>query len=240
MAMRGIGAFIGLVLVLSALPASAAEFVVVAGGAPGLMPGQVVQSGATLEIPAGASVTLVSESGKTLTLKGPHSGPAGTGGGGGGNPGPGLIKALSGLLTVSGQETASLGTMRGVQPPPPPPDPWVVDIGRSGDHCVPAKGTVRLWRAKKDKARILSLKNLGDKSKSVTDWPAGSSALAWPAEVTLGNGARYLLRLKGSRARRKFNLHLVPAGLPTDAHRAAWMAKKGCETQAMRLLSRLR
>ena len=85
MAMRGIGAFIGLVLVLSALPAPAAEFVVVAGGAPGLMPGQVVQSGATLEIPAGASVTLVSESGKTLTLKGPHSGPAGTGGGGGGN-----------------------------------------------------------------------------------------------------------------------------------------------------------
>ena len=132
-----------------------------------------------------------------------------------------------------------MGTMRGV-PPPPPPDPWVVDIARSGDHCVPAKGTVRLWRAKKDKARILSLKNLGDKSKSVTDWPAGSSALAWPAEVTLGNGARYLLRLKGSRARRKFNLHLVPAGLPTDAHRAAWMAKKGCETQAMRLLSRLR
>ena len=132
-----------------------------------------------------------------------------------------------------------MGTMRGVQPPPPP-DPWVVDIGRSGDHCVPAKGPVRLWRAKKDKARILSLKNLGDKSKSVTDWPAGSSALAWPAEVTLGNGARYLLRLKGSRARRKFNLHLVPAGLPTDAHRAAWMAKKGCETQEMRLLSRLR
>ena len=41
MAMRGIGAFIGLVLVLSALPAPAAEFVVVAGGAPGLMPGQV-------------------------------------------------------------------------------------------------------------------------------------------------------------------------------------------------------
>ena len=38
MAMRGIGAFIGLVLVLSALPAPAAEFVVVAGGAPGLLP----------------------------------------------------------------------------------------------------------------------------------------------------------------------------------------------------------
>jgi hypothetical protein len=238
MAMRGIGAFIGLILVLSALPASAAEFVVVAGGAPGLMPGQVVQSGATLEIPAGASVTLVSESGKTLTLKGPYSGPAGTGAAGGGNPGPGLIKALSGLLTVSGRETASLGAMRGVQPSPPP-DPWVVDIARSGDHCVPAKDPVRLWRAKKDKARILFLKNLGDKSKSVTDWPAGSSALAWPAEVTLGDGGRYLLGLKGSQARR-FNLHLVPAGLPTDAHRAAWMAKKGCVIQAKQLLTKLR
>ena len=68
----------------------------------------------------------------------------------------------------------------------------------------------------------------------------GTLMHAHQSEVTLGNGARYLLRLKGSRARRKFNLHLVPAGLPTDAHRAAWMAKKGCETQAMRLLSRLR
>jgi len=93
---------------------------------------------------------------------------------------------------------------------------------------------------KEKKARILSLKNLVDKSQALADWPADAHVLGWPKEVGLADGARYLLRLKGSRATRKFTLHLVPGDLPTDAHKAAWMADHGCERQARRLIARLR
>ncbi|MCH7937895.1 MAG: hypothetical protein IH994_12535 [Proteobacteria bacterium] len=226
----------------AAFSAQAQQLVVIASGAPSLKPGQVVKSGTAIEIPAGASVTLVSETGKMVTLKGPFSGPAEAGGQGGGQGSADgkLIASLSGLLSGSGKETGSLGTMRAIAPPKPPSDPWVIDTGKSGDFCVQAKGPVMLWREKAGKARILTLKNLTDKSKSKAEWPAGSATLEWPSKVNLTDGARYLLRMKGSRAARKFKLHLVPGDLPSDAHRAVWMARNGCEKQAMRLLAGLR
>lgn len=227
-----------LFLAAFAFSAEAAQLVVVAGGAPGLKLGQVVGSDASLDIPAGASVTLVSESGETVTLKGPHSGPPGLVGGHGGDKG--LVSSLSSLLAGSIRETGSLGAMRAINPKPPPDDPWVIDIGRSGHHCVAAKGGVMLWRAKPKKARIISVKNLVDKSRSITDWPAGLNTLNWPAEVSLQDGARYLVGMKGARAKKKLTLHLVPAALPTDPHRAQWMAEKGCTVQAKRLLQHLR
>lgn len=242
MAVRLISSFIGILLMTAAFSAQAQQLVVIASGAPSLKPGQVVNAGTAIEIPAGASVTLVSETGKMVTLKGPFSGPAKAGGKGGGKGGGDdkLIASLSGLLSGSGKETGSLGTMRAATPPKPPSDAWVINTGKSGDFCVLAKGPVMLWREKAAKARILTLKNLTDKSRSKAEWPAGSATLEWPSKVNLTDGARYLLRMKGSRAARKLKLHLVPGGLASDAHRAVWMARNGCENQAMRLLAGLR
>lgn len=238
MTIRWISSFIGILLMTAAFSAQAQQLVVIASGAPSLKPGQVVNSGTAIEIPAGASVTLVSETGKTVTLKGPFSGPAKAGGKSGGDNK--LIASLSGLLSGSGKETGSLGTMRAATPPKPPSDAWVINTGKSGVFCVQAKGPVMLWREKAAKARILTLKNLTDKSRSKAEWPAGSATLEWPSKVNLTDGARYLLRMKGSRAARKLKLHLVPGGLASDAHRAVWMARNGCEKQALRLLAGLR
>lgn len=238
MTVRLISFFIGILLMTAAFSAQAQQLVVIASGVPAYKPGQVVKSGAAIEVPAGASVTLVSETGQTVILKGPFSGPAKAGGKGGGDKK--LIASLSGLLSGSGKETGSLGTMRAVAPPKPPTDPWVINTGKSGVFCVKAKGPVLLWRAKAGKARTLTLKNLSDKSRSKAKWPAGKATLEWPSKVNLTEGARYLLRMKGSRAARKFKLHLVPSGLASDAHRAVWMAQNGCEKQAMLLLAGLR
>ena len=142
---RWISSFIGILLMTAAFSAQAQQLVVIASGAPSLKPGQVVKSGTALEIPAGASVTLVSETGKPVTLKGPFSGPAKAGGQGNGQGGDDkLIASLSGLLSGSGKETGSLGVMRAVAPPKPPSDAWVIDTGKSGDVCVQAKGPVML------------------------------------------------------------------------------------------------
>ena len=238
MTIRIFSSLIGLILMTVAFSADAVDLVVISSSAPGLKPGQIVNSGEPLQIPEGATVTLVSNSGKMINLKGPHRGPSGFISGATGDTR--LIASLSGLLSGSGRDTASLGTMRAVGLPPPPTDPWVLDVGKSGDHCVPAKGPVTLWRAKSTRKKIFSLKNLSDRTKSQTDWAAGASILKWPQNVRLKDGGRYLARFKGSRAVRKFTLHLVPDHLPSDAHGAAWMAEKGCENQAKRLLSRLR
>ena len=72
------------------------------------------------------------------------------------------------------------------------------------------------------------------------EWPAGSTTLKWLSKVNLTDGARYLPRMKGSRAVRKIKLHLVPGDLPSDARRVVWMARNGYEKQATRLLAGLR
>ena len=238
MLFRTVLSLLSLFLMMLTFSASAGDLVVIGGGTPDLQPGQIVNSNTPLTIPAGSTVILVSESGKTLTLKGPHTGPVGIDNEGQGNAG--LISSLSSLLAGSGKETSSLGVMRALAPPPLPTDPWVIDIGQSGDHCVAANGPARLWRGRNAKAWVISLKNLADKSKSVTDWPAGTSTLNWPSDVALVDDARYLLRLKGSRATKKFTMHLVPGDLPTTTHKVAWMAEKGCKTQAKLLLASLR
>ncbi|MBI3113091.1 MAG: hypothetical protein HYZ04_01085, partial [Rhodospirillales bacterium] len=170
MSIRAYWLMVGVVLAAIALPASAADLVVVASSAPGVAPGSVVKSDAVLKIPAGASVTLISGTGKTVTLKGPHSGPPGAGGDGAGSPD--LIASLSGLLTGSERETGALGTMRALAPTAPPTDPWVIDVGQSGDHCVAAAGAATLWRGSSSHARFVSIIDLKDNSQADADWPS--------------------------------------------------------------------
>ena len=238
MLFRAVLSLLSLFLMTVAFSASAGDLVVISGGTPDLQPGQIVNSNTPLTIPAGSTITLVSGSGKTLTLKGPHTGTISLDQEGAGSAS--LISSLSSLLAGPGKETSSLGVMRALAPPPLPTDPWVIDIGQSGDHCVAANGPARLWRGKNAKAWVVSLKNLTDKSKSSTKWPAGTRTLNWPSEVALVDGARYLLRKKGSRATKKFTMHLVPGDLPTTVHKVAWMAEKGCKAQAKLLLARIR
>ena len=59
MTVRWISSFIGILLMTWAFSAQAQQLVVIASGAPSLKPGQVVKSGAAIEIPAGAIRDLV-------------------------------------------------------------------------------------------------------------------------------------------------------------------------------------
>ena len=224
-------------LFLTAGAAGAAELVVVASTAPGIKSGQVVASGAALDVPAGANVTLVSPAGKTVVLTGPFSGAPG-GGGGGGAADTSLFSALIKLFSGRGKDTGSLGTMRAAAGSEPD-DLWVVDVGRSGRFCVPAQGPITLWRSDAAKQTSLKIRNLASNQKSELPWPAGAETLDWPPDVALGDGNSYLVRLKGRRSATEIALHLVPDGLPSEPHKAVWMADKGCVKQAKRLLANL-
>ena len=229
-----ISAFLGLLLIAG--QAAAQDLVVIASSASGIKAGQMIKSGAALDVPAGANVTLVSQSGKTITLKGPFSGVPGGGGGGGGDKS--LVASLSKLMSASGSKSAALGTMRsGVAKEPD--TPWAVDVGRSGTHCVSAGGPVTLWRGDAAKSSSIRIKNMTAGAKATVTWPAGAKTLDWPAQTTLADGNTYLLRIKGKKSATKITLHLVPAELPSAPHKAVWMAEKGCVKQAKHLLSEL-
>ena len=103
-----------------------------------------------------------------------------------------------------------------------------------------AGGAITLWRATSDTSSALKLTHKESRASADLEWPAGAATIGWPAAVPIENGADYLLRPKAMLVARKMTLHLVPGDLPSDAHRAAWMAEAGCTSQAMILISQMR
>jgi len=230
----------GFYLLILTVPAMAADLVVVASTAPEFKAGWIVASGSSLDVPADQTVTLISQSGKVVTVTGPHSGPVGNSESGDAN-GSSLVASLSSLLGGGGTEAGSLGVMRAAMKSAEPDDPWVVVVSQSGDHCVPADGQPILWRSRKNSRGALTLKRIsGGGNKSITVWPSGAGSLAWPTDIPITDGGAYFARLKGAGAAARLVVHRVPGNLATDAHRAAWMADQGCRSQAIRLLTQLR
>ena len=231
-------ALLPMALVVVPAPAWAAELLVIGSENSDVPEGAIVDSAAPLRLDAGARLTLLAEDGTTITLEGPFDGapPA--------EPGAAaeersLLSSLKGVFSSSARETGgttrgatSLGAATGAA--------WLIDTGTPGDVCARPGGPVTLWRAKSDRTSVLTLSHKGARTSAEIDWPRGVATLDWPAAVPLENGADYLMRIKGVLVARTVTLHLVPGDLPSDAHRAAWMAGRGCLPQARALLSEMR
>ncbi|MBT3358323.1 MAG: hypothetical protein HN403_01705 [Rhodospirillales bacterium] len=216
----------------------AAEMVVIASTAAEIKGGQVVKDGATLNVPDGASVTLVSSDGAALTINGPFTGvPGGKKAGSGGDNS--LVSSLSGLLSSTGKKTAALGVMR-AGATKDPDDPWTVNTERSGKQCVRAGVPAVLWRSNAGKKATLKIRNMKSKERTTTEWPSGAEKLKWPEGSAVSDGEQYIIRKKGDKTAKKITLFVVPSDLPSDAHMAIWMAENGCTMQAKVLLNTIR
>ena len=243
-----LASFLAFLWVAMAQGAFAGQLIVIDSTAPELAPGQVIDGSKVLGIAAGARVTLIAEDGRVTTLKGPFSGRPVPGSGPGVPGGSGLIGSLSRLVGGPSAASGALAVMRGSRGADPA-DAWAVNLVRSVNVCVRAGATPVLRRKKSRMARILTVKALPDGAEKSVEWPAGSDRIGWPEGLALTDGGRYLARvssrkslagMSGRTTETTLVVHLVPGGLPSDAHRAAWMAENGCSGQARALLAGLR
>jgi hypothetical protein len=237
--MRNLTVVIAVLSVLSAATVAAAgEVVVVRSTASGLKPGQVLDASKPLALAHGSAVTVIAEDGRAISLSGPFYGvPVGEQGSAPG--GSALIRSLSRLMTGKTPETHELGMMRG-EKGAGSPDAWSIDVIRSGAHCVPAGAEAVLWRPNGVTAETVTIRRLPWGEKVTSDWPAGTNIMGWPKALPLEDGAEYLIRLSSRISGAKLAVFLVPANLPTDAHRAAWMGDHGCVAQALVLIAEMR
>jgi hypothetical protein len=226
-------AIVGLVIVDRA---EAGQLVVVESTVAGISSGQILDGGKPLDIAAGKSLTVITESGQIKKLAGPYSGaPAGKVGGGGG---PDIVASLSRLIEGKAGGGATLAVFRGGKRSEPP-SVWDIDAFRSATHCIVAGSKTRLWRAKSKKKAKLNIKTLPYGEIAGIDWAAGTDVLAWPAGIEIKDGAKYLMRRAKGLTASRVTLRLIPADLPSEAHRVAWMADNGCVRQAKELLAGL-
>ncbi len=241
-----LASFLAVLWVAMAQGAFAGQLIVIDSTAPDLVPGQVVDGSKVLGVAAGARVTLIAEDGQVTTLKGPFSGRPGAGPGVPG--GSGLMGSLARLVGGPSAASGALGVMRGSRGADPA-DAWSVNLVRSVHVCVRAGASPVLRREKSRMARTLTIKALPDGAEKSVEWPAGSDRIGWPEGLAITDGGRYLARvssrkslagMSGKTTETTLVVHRVPGGLPSDAHRAAWMAEIECMGQARALLTGLR
>ena len=212
------------------LAGQAAQFVVVEARGVALKQGAMIDAGKPLLLQQGQHVTLISDSGVTLKIDGPYNKPPATDQG----SGTGLTAALQGLATERQARLTAVGATRGVAPTQPLPGPWLLDATHSGNACLQQGRQPVFWRPNPSAAVSLSIVPADQSWKADANWGGGESRISVSDQVVMHGEATYYVTLNGSKS--AITINTVPASLPNDEMRAAWMAQKGCEQQAEALL----
>ncbi len=219
--------------------ATASQLVVIAASGVELDPGQVIEGGQALSLPAGAKLTLIDAEGTPFRLVGPFEGPVGDANGS--SEGSGVISALASLITrgrgqkptVGATREAEEGALRAAIP-----DAWAIPVGRPGDYCLRPDGPNYLWRHDPSREAMLTLSKVGGGWQGQQVWRRGADRLPMPPRFP-GQPAASFLLIHGEEEA-EVTLHMLPGAVKKTALRAALMAEAGCELQAMALIETLR
>lgn len=221
------------VIAMIALPSLAKiDMVVMEARGIKLESGQVIDGSQPLTLTEGQQVSLMTEDGKVVKLRGPIAKPpAPTETAGTAN-----VELALRLLVTQQNSRERAGVIRGGTASKIPPDPLLVDVSSNGLRCLPANSEITLWRPNAD-ATLPLMVAPGDRSwRAQADWAAGSDRLTLPRNVPLTRRTNYVVKV-GSR---EVNLTLIslPASLNNDAMRASYMMEVGCDGQAKALFNK--
>jgi len=218
-------------LLLSCASASAAQFYVSSAQGIGLRPGTALDASKPLVLKQGQHVTLISDTGVTLTLDGPYDKPPAEDK----SQGVDVAATLNGLVTQQGRRVA--GVVRGGGSVANLPDPWLLDASQSGNVCLLDGQEAVFWRPQATSATAFAIMPADRSWKAQAPWAAGADRLAITGLASVHGNAVYFVSLNGTES--AITVNAVPAGLANDRVRAAWMADKGCQSQAKAMLRTL-
>jgi hypothetical protein len=183
--------------------------VVLASTVPGYVPGMVVSANDKLNVPEGASATLLFQSGDILRLGGPFEGVLGQQPAAGPQSG---AAALAGLFRARGVDATVIGGTRSVSPTRSAVtvEDVQVDARRSGTYCFQPSSSVWITRPAGDE-RAYAVRRKG--SSRTLGWPAGAERVEWPSDVPIDDGSQFEIVTDGA-ARATITFRALPgAGL---------------------------
>ncbi len=229
----------GLIWGLMPDKARAAQLLVVieAYRAKDLEPGAQMRADQQIELTADARVSLLSESGRIIVLKGPYSGKADNRGLAASARNAETIMGKLSKLIMGHADTTSTGATRNIDEiltdkQAGLPHPSYMSVMSPGKRCALSKQP-ELWRADAATSQELTLKDEAGTSRRLT-WPAGDQRIDLP-EAMVANGKTISATLAGKTV--ELRLALRPKTLNGLAGTLAWMADEGCQQQAASLLN---
>ncbi len=242
---------LGLALLMPATPAQA-DAVVLTSSAPNLDPGDSLDDAAVIEVPAGASVTLITRRGKTVTLAGPYTGPADQAGATG-QPGRSdetaedAASVIRRLLVRSPDDLSSLGagravgdTVAGTLPAEPDAGPRDIDVDRDGVHCVDPADPPGFRRL--DGALARSVPIVGADANTRIDFASDQTSAPWPPALALDDGLVYRVPddADDPSGPASLILRVVDRAGREEVDWILALARAGCGAQAARALAAYR
>ncbi|MBO6783365.1 MAG: hypothetical protein JJ899_08875 [Alphaproteobacteria bacterium] len=224
-------------LLFSAHGALAAQLVVIDVSGADLKPGDVVDSGSQIDLPAGASLTLIGEDGTPVQLKGPYKGAPGSSGGGAASGDTNVVGALAQLFSTGGTTDTTLGVTRAGGAGEAVPSAYAIPVDASGDFCVLGGSPTFLWRVDSATQAPVVLRAADGSWQGRQQFAAGQDRLPLPPNFP--NAPKQAFTLTFGAQESSIVLHKAPAGLTNPGLRAAWLVRSGCELQARALLAAL-
>lgn len=210
------------VALLVTASAAAADILVVRSVGPSTKsfpPGKRLQQGTRIVLKANDRLDVLDGRG-TRTLRGPGSFVAGAASGAVASAGP-----------VNGQR-ARIGAVRGVEGGElRPPSIWHVDVTRSSTICIAQPRGVTLWRANATPAMTLTISRLPDGGRRQVAWQAGSSTVAWPADLPIADGAEYRLSWAGAASPTSLRFRTLPQRPVGLEDLASFLISNQCQAQ---------
>ena len=214
---------------------AADQLVVIKTAGSSYQPGEGLSSATAITLPDGASITVMSQSGATVTKSGPFEGVISTATSGADT---GIVPSLQGLFSGPKKSTASLGVVRSAGATTDDvPSAELVSVDLSGTRCIASDGRVSFYRAQADQTVRFGLAEKNGVWAGSTTWNAGGQVKTLPSSVRLNDGATYVATLEGKVS--EVTVHRMPGNLASDVEQLKWMADTGCKSQALAKLAAL-
>jgi hypothetical protein len=226
---------------LAAVPAFAADFVVVESSDPGLAAGTALAADKPLDIADKARVVLMSATGQMQTISGPFKGPPPAAKGSASNSQDDALKLVSSLM--AGHQENQLGAVRDVVwrtgAIKSTADALAIDAssGHVPDMCVFDVAHAEVIHDPKA-AGAMTVQSMGTGAEAKLQWQKDTLRQPWPAALPVTDGDILTFTPEGGEQVVTVTIHVLPpaTGAANDVQRALQMARAGCEDQAKSLL----
>lgn len=228
---------------IASLPVHAAELVVIAvTGSTDIAPGARLDDGKAIELSDGVSLTMLSQSGAIIKLKGPHSGPPVASSSATAGSDTNWSNTLTGVNRLVGKSPKTSNVMgasrqvEGAEFNDPSDGIWLMAVESSGHRCVRAAGA-EMWRFNTDTALKIDLRSDNARLRGL-EWAEGQPRLALPNQF-IEDGT--LIVMKFGKNPRRFNLHVLPEHIEVEGwgRILRWMLEQQCDRQAQILVDAL-
>lgn len=207
-----------------------AQLVVVEARGAGLRAGQTISATASIALKEGERLVVISPEGRSITLRGPFSGPPAPASAASADP----AQALAVLVASRDARTKSVGVVRAGTDTVKTPDPWAIDVTRPGPRCLREGDRPELWRPRAEASQPFVIFPADRSWRADFVWQPGQDRMQLP-DLSRFQGLTTLL-VNIDQQEHALTFSRIPVAVTDPFILAAWMLERGCIQQGDSLL----